>query len=64
VLPTNYNIYELMNVEYLILERNTVSNICPLCLEEIGSDHQDWYKHLVGPPACEIHPRKNYLKRH
>lgn len=63
---------EVVEIEFLehhisgstCIKRNSVSNICPLCLEEIGSDHQDWNKHLVGPSACEIHPRKNYLKRH
>lgn len=46
------------------LERNTVSNVCPLCSEQIGNDQQDWSRHLAGPSACENHPRKNYLKYH
>jgi len=48
-------------VEHLFLERNTVTDICPLCSKEIGND---WNKHLIGPSACENHPRKNYLHRH
>lgn len=48
----------------MFLERNTISNICPLCSEEIGCDQQDWNKHLIEFSACDNHPRKNYLKRH
>jgi len=59
-------VIEIKFIEHHILEptctkRNTVSDVCPLCSKEIGND---WNKHLIGPSACENHPRKNYLQRH
>ncbi|VVC35365.1 Armadillo-type fold,TOG domain,Armadillo-like helical,Galactose-binding domain-like [Cinara cedri] len=44
-------------------KRNAITDICPLCLDTIGNELQDWNKHLVIPSACKNHPRKNYLKR-
>ncbi|XP_050434404.1 centrosomal protein of 104 kDa [Adelges cooleyi] len=46
------------------VKRNSISNTCPLCSEDIGSDLEDWNKHLNCPSACKNHPRKNYLKKY
>ncbi|XP_050546423.1 centrosomal protein of 104 kDa isoform X2 [Daktulosphaira vitifoliae] len=45
------------------IKRKSICNTCPLCMVDIGSDLEEWNKHLGGPTACENHPRKNYLKK-